>query len=183
MVPYYAGDLGNFTKAGLNVEILTQPTVAAVVQAVAANAADVGQGDSIQLGNAVARGLPLAIFAGGGLYDHSAPQTALAVLRDATIRAAKDLVGQTVAVITLESLSAISVKTWLKASGVDPAAVKFIEIPFPQMIPAMQKGQCVAALIGNPYLGLPEIRVLADTYDAIGSTFYVGAWFGRRRRG
>lgn len=41
--------------------------VAGVVQAVAANAADVGQGDLIQLANAVSRGLPLAVFAGGAI--------------------------------------------------------------------------------------------------------------------
>lgn len=180
MVPYYASDLGSFARSGLNVELTTQPTVAAVVQAVAANAADVGQGDLIQLGNAVSRGLPLAVFAGGGLYRSAEPQTALAVERESRYRSAQDLQGETVGVITLQSLGAVSVQMWLRTNKVDPATVKLVELPFPQMVPALEKGTIAAALVGNAYLSLPEIRVLADTYDAIGSTFYVACWFARR---
>jgi NitT/TauT family transport system substrate-binding protein len=180
MVPYYASDLGTFAKAGLNVELTTQPTVAGVVQAVAAGAADVGQGDLIQLGNAVSRGLPLAVFAGGALYRTVEPQTALGVLRDSRYRTAQDLQGTTVGVITLQSLGAVSVQMWLRLNGVDPATVKLIEIPFPQMVAAMEKGETSASLFGNAYLRLPEVRTLADTYKAIGPTFYVACWFGRR---
>jgi NitT/TauT family transport system substrate-binding protein len=180
MVPYYASDLGAFAKAGLNIELMTQPTVAGVVQAVAANAADVGQGDLIQLGNAVSRGLPLAVFAGGALYRTVEPQSALGVLRDSRYRSAQDLQGKTVGVITLQSLGAVSVKVWLRINGVDPATVKLVEIPFPQMVAAMEKGDTAASLFGNAYLRLPEVRTLADTYRSIGSTFYVACWFGRR---
>lgn len=180
MVPYYASDLGTFAKAGLNIELTTQPTVAGVVQAVAANAADVGQGDLIQLANAVSRGIPLAIFAGGALYRTVEPQTALGVLRDSRYRSAQDLQGKTVGVITLQSLGAVSVQMWLRINKIDPATVKLVEIPFPQMVAAMEKGEIAAALFGNAYLRLPEVRTLADTYRSIGPTFYVACWFGRR---
>jgi NitT/TauT family transport system substrate-binding protein len=180
MVPYYASDLGTFAKAGLNVDLTTQPTVAGVVQAVAANAADVGQGDLIQLANAVSRGLPLAVFAGGALYRTVQPQTALGVLRDSRYRSAQDLQGTTIGVVTLQSLGAVSVQMWLRINNVDPATVKLVEIPFPQMVAAMEKGETSASLFGNAYLQLPEVRTLADTYRSIGPTFYVACWFGRR---
>ncbi|MGA2395144.1 MAG: ABC transporter substrate-binding protein [Candidatus Lustribacter sp.] len=184
MLPYYAVDIGTFTRAGLNVELTTQPTVASVVEAVASNNADVGQGDVIQLANAITRGnLPLAIFAGGGIYNAAyARSLGLAVARASPYRTARDLEGQTIGVITLNSLMAIGVQTWLRQNGADLSRVKLIELLFPQMAPAIAKGLVAAAFMGEPFLSFSgvDLRVLAQPYDAIAKAFYFGCWFANK---
>ena len=180
MVPYYAEDLGYFVRDGVNVDLTTLPTAAAVVQAVAAGAADVGQGDTIQLANAVSHGIPLAIFAGGALYRSEQAQISLVVAANSRIRNARDLAGRTVGVVTLNSLSAVGMQAWLRKNNVDPAGVKLSEVSFPQMLPSIAKGLIDAAVIGNPYLSSPEIRILTNMYDSIGREFYIASWFARR---
>jgi NitT/TauT family transport system substrate-binding protein len=184
MLPYYAVDIGTFTHAGLNVELTTQPTVASVVEAVASNNADVGQGDVIQLANAITRGnLPLAIFAGGGIYSPAyARSLGLAVAQQSPYRTARDLEGQTIGVITLNSLMAIGVQTWLRQNGADVSKVKLIELLFPQMGPAIAKGLVAAAFMGEPFLSFSgtDLRVLAQPYDAIAKAFYFGCWFANK---
>ena len=166
MLPYYAVDIGTFGRAGLNVTLTTQPTVASVVEAVASNNADVGQGDVIQLANAITRGnLPLAIFAGGGIYSAAyARSLGLAVARQSPYHSARDLEEQTVGVITLNSLMAIGVETWLRQNGADLSKVKLIELLFPQMAPAIGKGLIAAAFMGEPFLSFSDVdlRVLCS---------------------
>ena len=183
MIPYYAVKLGNFMRAGLSVELITEPTVATVVEAVASNSADVGQGDIIMLANAIGRGLPLAIFAGGGIYSRKdSPQIALAVARNSTYRTARDLEGQTIGVITLNSLMAVGVREWLRQNDVDLSKVKLIEMPFPQMPPAIGKGLIAGAFMGEPFLSYSgvDLRILAQPYDAISAQFYFGCWFANK---
>ncbi|HEV8020319.1 MAG TPA: ABC transporter substrate-binding protein [Candidatus Lustribacter sp.] len=183
MLPYYGVDIGTFARAGLNVEITTQPTVASVVEAVASNNADVGQGDVIQLANAITRGnLPLAIFAGGGIYSRLGKSLGLAVAQGSSYRSARDLEGQTVGVITLNSLMAIGVQAWLRQNGADLGKIKLIEMLFPQMPPAIAKGLVAAAFMGEPFLSFSgvDLRVLARPYDAIANEFYFGCWFANR---
>ena len=183
MLPYYGVDTGTFARAGVNVEVTTQPTVASVVEAVASNNADVGQGDVIQLANAITRGnLPLAIFAGGGIYNRIGKTVGLAVAPGSPYRTARDFEGQTVGVITLNSLMAIGLQAWLRQGGADLGKVKLIETLFPQMAPAIAKGQIAAAFMGEPFLSFSgvDLRVIANPYDAIANEFYFGCWFANK---
>jgi NitT/TauT family transport system substrate-binding protein len=183
MIPYYAADLGNFARAGLNVELITEPSVVTVVEAVAGNSAEVGQGDIIMLANAIGRGLPLAIFAGGGIYSRKdSPRIALAVAKTSSYQTARDLEGQTVGVITLNSLMAVGVREWLRQNGVDLNRVKLIELLFPQMAPAIAKGLIAGAFMGEPYLSYSavDLRILGRPYDAIAPQFYFGCWFANK---
>jgi NitT/TauT family transport system substrate-binding protein len=183
MLPYYGLDIGTFARAGLNVELATVPTVAAGIEAVASNNADVAQGDVVQLANAITRGnLPLAIFAGGGIYSRSGKSLGLAVAKQSTYRTARDLEGQTVGVITLNSLMAIGVQAWLRQNGADLGKVKLIEVLFPQMPPAIAKGLVAAAFMGEPFLSFSDVdlRILGRPYDAIANEFYFGCWFANK---
>ena len=121
---YYAQDMGFFTKAGLNVEIQTFTNGAAVSQAVAAGALDIGISNPVQLGNAVSRGIPFVYVAGGGLYNTAAPTTVLCVAKDAPIKTAKDFAGQTIAVSALKDVTDLARSEYLEKNGVDPASVK-----------------------------------------------------------
>jgi NitT/TauT family transport system substrate-binding protein len=178
MGPYYSREQGIYEKAGLNVEVITQPTVAAALNAVAANAADCAQADLIQISNGRVRGIDFTIFAGGGIYrSTNRPQLALAVLRDAAIHTARDLEGSSVGVVTLNSLSQIATEEWIRKSGGDPSKVRFIELSFPAMPAALSRNLVQAAVAVEPFLssGSIPLRILENIYNDI-APFYLGCW-------
>ena len=182
MGPYYAREQGFYQKAGLSVEVLTQPTVAAAVNAVAANAAECAQGDLIQISNAIVRGIDFIVFAGGGIQRATpAPSLALAVLKDSPIKTAHDLEGKSIGVVTLNSLSQIATQEWVRKSGADPTKLRFVELLFPTMPGALQRNLVSAAVAVEPFLtgGDVPLRILENIYNDI-APFYLGCWVTTR---
>jgi NitT/TauT family transport system substrate-binding protein len=175
-------DAGLFAAAGLNVEVQTFANGAAQAAACLGGAIDVGLGEATEIANGVVRGLPLAIFAGGGLYETASPSTVLCVAANATFRTAKDFEGQTIAVPAITALSAMAVKAWLVKNGANLARVNFIELPTISMVPAIERGTVAAAHFGEPFLSAagPAVRRFAAPYDAVGKQFLISDWFSTR---
>jgi NitT/TauT family transport system substrate-binding protein len=179
---YYALDGGFFARAGLNVDVTTLPNGAAIAQAMAGNAVDVGIGDIVNVANVVNAGLPLAFFAGSGIYQSSAPTTLLVVAKNSPVTSAKELEGLPLAVAALASMSSLGVRSWLQQNGADLEKVKLIEMPFPQMQPALERGLIAAALVSEPFIAETRegTRVLAKAFDAVARAFYITGWFSTR---
>jgi NitT/TauT family transport system substrate-binding protein len=180
--PFYATELGYFKRAGLNVDVTILANAAANAQMVAANALDVCLADPIQVAHPVNAGVPLAFFAGGGLYTTANPTTLLVVGNDSTVRAAKDFEGQTIAVIGLASISSLAVREWLRKGGANADHVKLVELPFAAMTSAVGRGTVAGAFLAEPFLSGANgsVRVLAKAYDSIAKTFAISTFFSSR---
>jgi NitT/TauT family transport system substrate-binding protein len=179
---YYAADNGAFEAAGLKVTVSTFANGAAQAEAVAGGTIDVGLGEATELANGISHGLPFAIFAGGSLYNSTAPTTFLCVASDSPLRVAKDLEGRIIAVPSLVSLSSISVRAWLVQNGVEVAKVHFVEMPQSLMTSAVARGTIAACHIGEPSLSGAgaTLRRIATPYDAIAKQFQISDWFATR---
>ncbi len=180
---YYALDLGLFDKAGLSVEIVPFNNGAAMAAAAAGGSIDAGVGDATELANGVNRGLPFVLIAGGGMYSTNSPTTTLCVAKSSTLARASDLEGQSVAVISLVSLQSSALKSWLSQNGADISKIHFLELPFPQMAPAIARGTVAAALLSEPIMSdatNSDARIFAKVYDAIGKQFLISDWFSTR---
>lgn len=182
LIPVYAQELGTFTQAGLNVELETFSNANGGAQAVVAGAADIGIIDSIAIANAYIHGFPLAGFAGGCAYSKDSPTLVLVTSKSSAIHTARDLENQAVAVPSLKSLSASMTSEWLRVNGADPAKVKFLEMPFPSINTALERGTIVAALQGEPFLSnaKAEQRALGVPFDAMGKPFYINIYAASR---
>ena len=178
--PHYGQEAGIFAKYGFNLDITDFANSQQQVAAAAGGALDLGMADMIQLAVPIEKGVPLAYFAGGCFYRHDAPQTLLVVGKNSTVHAPKDLEGQTVGVVALNSISWMSVSEWLKRGGADLSKIKIFEMPFSTMVPGLQRGTVAAAFLAEPFISgsKADIRILASTYDTIAQQFYIGAWFG-----
>ena len=143
---------------------------------------DVGLGEATELVNGVLRGLPLAIFASGALYDTASPTTLLCVAANSTIRTAKDFEGQTIAVPALVSLSSMAVKAWLTKNGADLTKVTFIELPLPSTAAAIVRGTVAGGHLGEPYITAAgtTLKFISAPYDAIAKRFVISDWFATR---
>jgi NitT/TauT family transport system substrate-binding protein len=180
---WYAQEMGFFDKAGLKVEITPMNNGQGSVTAIAGNAIDVGISSVIAIANAAISGIPMCYIGAGNLYDPSNPSLALCVAKDAPIKGPRDFEGQTIAVAGLKDGTNLSTAVYLIKGGADLAKVKFVEMPFPEMAPALKRGLVAAATISEPFLtgGAADIRPLPDAFAAVAKRYMLGGWFSSRR--
>jgi NitT/TauT family transport system substrate-binding protein len=175
---FYGVDLGIFKKAGLDVELQFFPSPGAISTALAGNAIDVGLFDSVGLVAAHSHSVPIIFLAPGKLYEDAAPEIGL-VVRDDGPRAAKDVVG-TVAAPSINNIGALATLVWLDRNGGDSKRIKFVELPFPAMNDAVQRGTVIGAVSVEPWLSDARdkgMRTMAPA-NGIGSVFVASAWVG-----
>jgi len=178
--PFYATDMGFFKAAGLDANTQIISNGAAITSAVLGGAIDVAQSNIVSLALAREKGLDVVVIAPAGIYSSKEPTSAIVVAKSSSYKTAKDLNGKTIACNGLQNISQIGPEAWLDKNGGDLASYKWTDMPFPQMIGAINTGRVDAALIAEPVLSdalANGSRVLGYAYDAIAPTFLIGAWF------
>jgi NitT/TauT family transport system substrate-binding protein len=177
---YYAMDLGLFKKAGFDVDVSSLNAGTAIATAVNAGSFDIGQSAVSSIAVAHEKGIPFVIIAAGGAYSSKVPTSELIVAKNSPITKASDLIGKTVAVNALKSITSIAVEAWLDANGVKPDSVKFLELPFTETSVALTSGRIDAAFISEPSLGQAlqnGARIIGHPYDAISHDFLISVWY------
>jgi NitT/TauT family transport system substrate-binding protein len=171
--PLYGVDAGIFARAGLDVELTIFSATGPTADAIAGAAIDVGLIDPIVLANAVNRNVPLMGIAASGLFHTKEPTSGLCVSKNSSLRTAKDFEGQVIGVGTLASLTTISLRMWLARNGADVAKVNFLEMPFADMAPSLDRKSVAAAYITEPLLTryAADLQMIATPYSAIADTF------------
>ncbi len=102
------------------------------------------------------KGLPIRIL-GRGIRGGSRPSESSAdilVRGDGPIAGPKDLEGRTISVNGLRSVSTLTADAALEKRGVDVSKLRYIEIPFPQAIAALESGRIDAAYVAEPFATL-----------------------------
>jgi NitT/TauT family transport system substrate-binding protein len=177
---YYAADMGFFKRAGLNIELSTLTNGAAISQAVAGGAIDIGGTNTVGLATAISKGVPFTALAGGGIYRSNAPTTALCVAKSSSYKTAKDLEGKVVSVPALHDMTYAGAYSWFEQNGADVTKIRFIEIPFPEAAAALERGTVDAAMMAEPALSASQhagARFFAPALDGIAKTFMLTMWF------
>jgi NitT/TauT family transport system substrate-binding protein len=174
---------GIYKKYGLDVELVTMNSGAAMSAAVAGGSLQVGSSSLMGLITAHARGVPFQIVAPANLYTTDRPGEALIVRSDSSVRTAADLSGKTFASTALGDLLSIGTLLWIDQNGGDSKAVREIELPTASIPAALEAGRIDAAAIAEPRLSnlvrAGSARILAKMYDAIAKHFLIAAFFIR----
>lgn len=180
--PFFGKDMGFFEKAGFNVEISEFGNGSAAAQAVAGGAIDVGIATVTALANAAIHGVPFLYIVGGSLYTTNAPAAVLSVPLNSPIKSAADLVGKTVAIAAFKDGTHLAMAAWLTKNNVDFSKVNFVEMAFPAMAPALQRGTVAAAVLVGPFIfaAADTTRVLAKPLDALAPEFLLSGWFATK---
>jgi NitT/TauT family transport system substrate-binding protein len=176
---YYAQDLGYFKAAGLDVTLLPFPGSPPIIAAVSSGSADIG--NSV-VGSAVAarsRGIAVKFFAPAGLYLSTAPTARLVGLKGSAYKTGADLAGKTIAVTGLADLTFFATKQWVEATGGNPNSMKFIELPEPEMVPALKEHRIDAGILIEPFIAGAgdDVASIATIDDYVAKRFLATGWF------
>jgi NitT/TauT family transport system substrate-binding protein len=177
----YASQSKLFERAGLKVDVQRFTTGASIATAVAGGSLDVGLFNMFSFVQAHAKGLPFVLIAPGSVYDSASPDSGLLVSMNSPLRNAKDFAGKTIGALSLQDLSTFAVESWLDKSGGDAHSVKFVEVPQPLVIAALESGRVDAASASEPILGealaTGRFRVAAYTGTSIAPRWLATAWY------
>jgi len=104
----------------------------------------------------------------------------IVVKADSPIKSAKDLVGHSVAVNSLQNIGDTTIKASVRKDGGDPKGVKFVELAFPDMGAALAAGRVDAIFVVEPFLTAAKGqngRVIAWNYVDPAPDLTVAAYF------
>jgi ABC-type nitrate/sulfonate/bicarbonate transport system substrate-binding protein len=185
VAPLYLGAKKGFFRAeGLDIEPRPIQGGAAAIPSLAANEFQIAFGNAISMLQAQQRGIELRIVTEGvqgGTSDKDS-SNGMMVAKGSAIRRPADLAGRTIAVNTLDNLGEVTVRASLEKLGVDSSKVKFVEVPFPEMNTALERGSVDAAWHVEPFIsqllasgGRKLFDPFVETHSRLTPAEYFGA--------
>jgi len=159
--PIYLGKAkGFFLNHGLDIELSTAGGGAVIIPGVLSGQVQMGFSNVPSLLIAQTKGLQFVGLAPGAASSGVAGNDFSAIIApgDSPIANAKDLENKTVSLNTLNNIGEISVHAGMRAAGGDPAKVKFIEMPFPDVPPAIANHHIDAGWVVEPFLTMALSR-------------------------
>ena len=181
--PLFVGiEQGFFEEEGLKVKTQFAEGGAAIIPAVQSGDVAFGFGNTISLFLAREKGLNLPLVAAGQVSpeEEAKDDTAVMVPGNSDVREIGDLEGATIGVNTLQNIATLSIEAGLDKGGVDPKSVKFVEVPFPEALPAIKSGDVQAAFFGEPFTTLAKgdkARTIFRPFSAGVPGGQIGAYF------
>lgn len=181
---FVAQEKGFFERRGLQVSLSPMQGGPAIASAISGGALDMGWSNTVSVIIAAAKGFDFQIIAPGALHLSGNAPTLLLTRADSPIRTPKDLEGQPVSANELANITELSVRQWARFGGANPDAIRFVEIPFPQVEAALKADRVKAAVTAEPFLsaavGRGTARVLADVFSAISPRLLIASTIARR---
>jgi len=162
-----AKELGEYDKAGLNVDLVDLKGGADALRAVLGGSADVVSGYFDHCVNLAAKKQELQAFV---VYDRY-PGLVLVVspMHTGEIKSVKDLAGKKIGVSAPGSSTDFFLKYLMKKNGLDPASASVIGVGLgATAVAAMEQGQIDAAVMLDPSVTVlqgihSDLRILSDT--------------------
>jgi NitT/TauT family transport system substrate-binding protein len=155
VAPVYLGKAkGFFRSRGIDLTLVQEVSGGAIVKGVLGGKYQFGFSNVTSLMAADADGAPIKAVANGVASTGRAGRdfSAVMVRNGSPIVSPKDLAGKRVAVNALKNLGDTTVRQSVRKAGGNPAAVKFVAMPFPDMPGALISGQVDAAWVVEPQL-------------------------------
>ncbi len=177
---------GYFAAEGLEVAGTPMKGGAVIAPAVEGGELAIGWSNAVSVILAHAKGFDFVFLAAGaegvaGTHDVHA----LLVPAGSPVKSVADLAGKTVAINTLGNINEAAMRAQAQKAGLDPEAVRLVEVPFPDMAAALAKGSADAALCLEPFVtdavGRGVARILDPSPHApFGSPYLIGGWFAKK---
>ncbi|GAA3224996.1 hypothetical protein GCM10017691_13480 [Pseudonocardia petroleophila] len=182
----YGDEQGFFADAGLDLDIASSSGGATVIPQLISGDLDVAGSNIVSGMIAISQGLPLRMVAAGTSTSEDPEQdfSALMVAADSPVAGIGELAGQRVAVNSLRNINDIVLGNELEQAGLGYDAVEFVEIPFPEMAAAVERGDVAAAMIIEPFITVAEgrgLRIIGRPYTDLRPGLQIGTFLMSER--
>ncbi|MFI7579345.1 ABC transporter substrate-binding protein [Kocuria kalidii] len=172
----HAEQAGLFEAEDLDPELVPTSGGAAAIPALVSGDFDITYTNYTSALLAAEKGLPLQLVAGNdvGATDHG-----VFVAADSELRAPADLAGKTVAVNNLQNIGTVAFYEHLGAAGLDPRDVDLVEMPYPDMSAALERGEVDAVWQVEPFQAMAEQaghRKIFDLFSGPVEEMPVAGW-------
>ena len=180
---FIAQDRGFFKDAGLEIQVAAMVGGAAIGPALASGALNIGWSNVVSVCQGHLQGLDHRFIANGAVNKRGSHDVfGFQVAADSPIKSAKELEGKTCAANTLRNIIQVSGLHWIDSNGGNSAKVKWIELPFPQMEPALVNRQIDAFLAVEPFVTVPskvnkKTKVLGYPLGGIAPRLLIASYF------
>jgi len=177
-----ARDKGWFAEENLTVTWASVSQGAVSVEAVYGGSAEIGGSSVFEPMVARGNGLDVMFAVASARIRPTPPDnSALVVRAKDSIKRPADLAGKKISAGLINSVNYVHMLEWLNKNGVDPKAVQFLELPFPQMADALFQNRLDAVWAVEPFLTFMvksgNARILAypyqDTLPGMDITAYI----------
>lgn len=151
LAPFWRALEGGYFKAqGLDVREMPNADTKTALTKVISGEADIGLATYPSMFTAKAAGQDLVAVADG--TSASPKSNEIVTVPGSPVKTVQDLAGRKIAISSRTQSSGILTKSVMRDNGVDFANVQWVEMPFPNMAPALQRGDVVAAYMPEPFL-------------------------------
>jgi NitT/TauT family transport system substrate-binding protein len=167
-------DEGFFEEEGLDVKAEILQNAAAGVPALLNGELQFLESAAVPTIGAVSQGAPIVVVGNETTLNDA---QAVLVTRPDGPKNIADLTGKSVAVNALKAFHQLADQAAIDAAGGDSTKTKFIELPFSDMIGALQSGRVDAITLGEPLSTIAQgqgLRVLGYPHEALPSASAAG---------
>jgi NitT/TauT family transport system substrate-binding protein len=180
---FLAQEKGFFKDAGLDINVTAMVGGAAIQPALSSGALNIGWSNVVSVYQGHLEGFDYRFIANGAIAKRGTNDVfGFQVAVDSPIKSAKDLSGKTVAVNTLSNIMQAACAHWIDNNGGDSSKVKWVEVPFPQMEPAVVQKNIDAFGAVEPFVTVPskvnnKTRVLGYPLGGIAPRLLIASYF------
>ncbi|MGY1639033.1 ABC transporter substrate-binding protein [Geodermatophilus sp. SYSU D00742] len=171
-----ADETGLFEDAGLDVTLEQTSGGAQAIPSLVAGEYDITYGNYTSALLAAQQGLPIRVIAGN---DVGADDHAIMVAPDSPYQSPADLAGARIAVNNLQNVGTVAINAVLEDAGVDISTIQFVELPLPDMAPALDAGDVDAIWQVEPFQASAKAagaRVLFPLFSGPVEDMPVAGW-------
>jgi NitT/TauT family transport system substrate-binding protein len=144
---------GFFKDEGIALDTTPTPGGSTGIPALVAGQLQFASSNIVTILIAASQGLnPIMVAAGDTTSDAPPDLAGLVAKKGTTFKTGKDLEGKTIAVNARNNILWLYAREWIEKTGGDPSKVTIVEVPFPQMMDAVQNGRVDGAMLVEPFL-------------------------------
>jgi NitT/TauT family transport system substrate-binding protein len=149
---FYGMQEGIFEEHGLELEVVPQTDIAAIVSGLASGTYDFGFATIVHVVTANSNGIPIrAVSTIEGQIQEDDSGTITIASAESGITEFADLGGKRVATVGLSSHNTLTMWELADRAGVDTSTIELVQLPFGQMAAALESGDVDAAIMQWPF--------------------------------
>jgi len=176
----YPMQAGIFRKHGLQIDLSSMGSGAAIIAAVVGGSAEFGPGSLFPVFTAYGHGIPVRIIAPISIYDTDRCDTWLFVRSDSGLHSPKDLNGKIMGADSPTDIYVIATQTWMDQHGGEGRSLRAIALNASEQLVALQQGRIDVVMLKPPFLTIAQrsggVRVLGKPLDVIAPQFLISCW-------